>query len=61
MENGTIQIPPEHREKFKNRVRVILLIEETEETDISLIDELLANPLQIEDFRPLTRQEIYAD
>ena len=60
VKNGAIHIPPEYRHKFRPRVRVILLAEATTETTTNLIDELLAAPLQVKDFHPLSREEIYA-
>ena len=57
--NGTIHIPPEHRQKFRRRVKVILLAEEPMGPTSNLIDHLLAKPLQIKDFRLLTREEVY--
>lgn len=57
--DGAIHIPPEYRQRFKNRVKVILLSEESEDTGANLIDELLLNPLHIKGFRPLTRAKVY--
>lgn len=60
IENGAIAVPDEYRDQFPNGVRVILLSEsESEKTD-DFVDQLLANPLNIEGFRPLTRDDIYA-
>lgn len=56
--NGSITIPEEHQDKFKGQVRVILLTENRTEA-CDLIEQLLANPLHIEGFKPLTREEIY--
>ena len=60
VKNGTIEIPPEHRTRFKHRVRVILLAEETSRAAPNLIDQLLARPLRIADFHPMTREETHA-
>ena len=57
--NGTIEIPPQYRDRLKEVVRVILLDEAPEATD-NLIDRLLETPLHIEGFEPLALDEIYA-
>jgi len=56
--DGSITIPEEYRNQLKGNVRVILMTEESTE-DFDMIEYLLANPLSIEDFKPLTREEIY--
>lgn len=56
--NGTIQIPEELRSKIRGPVRVILLSEESEDEDPNLIDHLLEHPLTIDDFVPLSRNEM---
>ncbi len=59
VKDGVIQIPPQYQEQFQNNVRVIILMEPPSPTH-TLIDQLLANPLHIPDFQPLSRDEIYA-
>lgn len=59
VKNGTIHIPAEYRKKFRHRVKVILLAEESMGPTTNLIDQLLAKPLQLKDFRPLPREQIY--
>ena len=56
--DGSITIPEEYRNQLKGNVRVILMTEESTE-DFDMIEYLLANPLSIEGFKPLTREEIY--
>jgi hypothetical protein len=58
IKNGTIEIPEVYRNRFKERVRVILLAEE-ESTTVTLIDQLLQHPLKMAGFKPLTREEMY--
>ncbi len=61
VKNGTIKIPRKYEKRFLKRVKVILLAEETEQSaTANLIDQLLAKPLRIKNFKPLTREEIYA-
>jgi hypothetical protein len=57
IKDSTITIPEEYRSKIKGTVRVILLTESTQSFD--MIDHLLANPLRVVGFEPLSRNEIY--
>ncbi|MBN1873412.1 MAG: hypothetical protein JXA33_04210 [Anaerolineae bacterium] len=57
--DGMIQIPTQYQEQLQARVRVIILVEARPATH-TFIDELLVQPLQIPDFEPLSRDEIYA-
>jgi hypothetical protein len=59
VKNGMIQIPQKYKKRFQHRVKVILLAEEAAQPTTNLIDQLLAKPLQIKNFKPLTREEIY--
>ena len=59
IDNGAIEVPEKYRDLLKGSVRVIL-VGEGESSPGNMIDELLARPLQIPDFRPLSRDEIYA-
>lgn len=54
VKNGSITIPEEYRDQLKGNVRVILVAEESAEK-FDMIEYLLANPLNIEGFKPLTR------
>ena len=58
IKDGKIEIPSQYRDKLKDKVRVIVLTEQNE-TDTNLIDQLLASPLKIKEFKPLSRAEIY--
>lgn len=58
VKDGVIQIPPQYQGQLQARVRVIILVESPPATN-TFIDELLAQPLQIPDFEPLSREEIY--
>ncbi|MEM4203659.1 MAG: hypothetical protein QXS54_06285 [Candidatus Methanomethylicaceae archaeon] len=60
IKNGIIEIPRQYLKNLFNRVRVILLVEQTPKTTTNLIDQLLAHPVRVQGFRPLTREEIYA-
>ncbi len=58
VKNGSIEIPEELKGKLIGPIRVIVLTEDAVRKS-SAIEELLANPIKIEDFKPLTRDEIY--
>lgn len=60
IKNGVIEIPVEYQQNLKRSVRVILLAEDVAQTTKSFIDQLLARPLRVKNFQPLTREEIYA-
>lgn len=61
VEDGVIIVPEQHRgEMIGQQVRVIILTEDKPEP-YDIITELINNPLQISDFKPLTRDEIYSD
>ena len=60
VKNGMIEIPEEYKVHFKSLVRVILLTDESQALSVNLIDQLLANPVKVRNFRPLTREAIYA-
>jgi hypothetical protein len=58
IKNGMIEIPAQYKDKLKEIVRVIILTDESE-TTTNLIDQLLASPLKVKHFKPLSRVEIY--
>jgi hypothetical protein len=58
VKDGLIEIPPEHRDKLKDEVRVIILAKETEPHS-NMIEQLLNAPLRLKGFKPLSRAEIY--
>jgi hypothetical protein len=58
IKDGAIEIPEVYRDRFKERVRVILLAEE-ERTTGDLIDQLLQHPFKVAGFKPFTRDELY--
>ena len=58
IKNGMIEIPSQYKDKLKDIVRVIILTDENEPTT-NRIDQLLVSPLQVKNFKPLSRAEIY--
>ena len=59
VKNGSIEIPAQYRTNFKDRVRVILMTDEDKAHTPTLIDELLAHPLNVKEFRPLSREQAH--
>jgi hypothetical protein len=59
VKNGTIEIPSQYRDRLTDEVKVIVLAE-TKEWTGDLIDRLLEKPLQVQGFKPLSRDDIYA-
>jgi len=57
--DGRIEIPAEYRDKIAGTVRVIVLSIEKSNATTDMIDRLLANPFEMENFAPLAREEIY--
>lgn len=57
--NGSIKIPEIHKAKIKHKVKVILLTEDTIDHSPDIIDELLACPIKLTNFKPLKREDIY--
>jgi ureidoglycolate hydrolase len=60
IKNGFIEIPNQYSDKLSDRVRVILLVEQTPATTGNLINQLLAHPVRVQGFYPLTREEVHA-
>ena len=58
IKDGVIEIPQEYRDRFKQIVKVILLTEE-QPLQADIIDQLLAQPIKVVDFKPLSREEIH--
>ncbi|HDN26053.1 MAG TPA: hypothetical protein ENG03_02950 [Thioploca sp.] len=58
IENDIIKIPPIHLGQLAGKVKVIIHQEQSEKTT-NYIDELLESPLKVENFTPLSREEIY--
>ncbi|MFN0084015.1 MAG: hypothetical protein ACKVX9_01375 [Blastocatellia bacterium] len=58
IEDGYIEIPTEFKDRLAGCVRVIVLTED-QPGNTDLLDQLLANPIKLDSFTPLTREEIY--
>jgi hypothetical protein len=57
MKDGTIAIPVEYRGRVRGTGRVIIRSPERL-PQVDMIDRLLAEPLKLDHFQPLARQEI---
>jgi hypothetical protein len=57
--NGRIEIPAEYREKIRGTVRVIVLSQEQSRDSAGMIGHLLEHPLKVDDFAPITREEVH--
>ncbi len=58
IKNGMIQIPRKYSRKLGNSVKVIILSDlPAKKNDI--VDELMENPVKIDSFTPLSREDIH--
>ncbi len=60
IKDGMIHVPVRYRRILKEKVRVILISEEEKSAEPNLLRELLANPIQMAGFQPLSRDETHA-
>lgn len=58
-QNGSIEIPAEYKDKIVGTVHVIVLSQEKSISTGDMVDRLLEHPLEIENFAPLMRDEVY--
>lgn len=59
IKNGAIEIPGKYRDDIKGEVHVILLPGNQEGEQENMIDQLFGEPLKVDGFKPLPREEIY--
>jgi hypothetical protein len=61
IQDGIIEIPEQYRQDFEQQRNVkVILIKQVEDAGASnFLIQLLKNPIYIEKFEPLTRDEIY--
>lgn len=60
IKNGIIHIPARFKGKVAEDVRVILVSKSERKSQPDIIDELMAHPLKVKAFKPLTRDEAHA-
>ena len=58
IKNGLIQVPKKYTQKVGNTVKVIILSDQKDRQN-DIVDELLKNPVEINNFMPFSRDEIY--
>lgn len=61
VENGLIEIPNQYKHEFEQQKNVkVILIKQVEVSEAkNLLEQILDNPIYIEAFTPLKRDEIY--
>lgn len=59
--DGMIVVPDQYKNKINGKVKVILLSHERQNQaqPPNLIEELLNNPIKLQSFEPLRREEVY--
>lgn len=60
IKNGIIHIPAKFKGKVADDVQVILIAQSEKKNQLDIIDELMANPLKVKGFKPMTRDEAHA-
>ncbi len=60
IKNGVIQIPARFKGKLAEEVQVILISKSESISQPDLIDKLMAKPLKVKGFKPLSRDEAHA-
>ena len=62
IKNGTIQIPEKYQKQVGDTVKVIIISDKAQDNgnhESDMIDKLLTNPIELNNFAPLSREEIY--
>jgi hypothetical protein len=59
IKNGIIQIPAKFKGKVADDVQVILISKSEKKSQPDIIDELMAAPLKVKGFKPMTRDEAH--
>lgn len=60
IKNGVIEIPRKYKGKLRDNVRVTLKAETPKGKSKNYLDTLLAHPVKVKKFSPMTREQIYA-
>jgi len=60
IKDGVIEIPKKYKGKLRDNVRVILKVETSRSRSKNYLDTLLAHPVTVKKFTPMTREQIYA-
>ena len=62
IKNGTIQIPEKYQNQVGDTVKVIIISDKAQENgnqEKDIIDSLLTNPIELNNFAPFSREKIY--
>ena len=62
VKNGTIQIPEKYQRQISDTVKVILISDRVfanDRKEKDIIDDLLSNPIGLNNFFPFSREKIY--
>jgi hypothetical protein len=60
IKNGVIEVPKKYRGRLRDDVRVILKAETPKGKSKNYLDNLIAHPVKVKQFSPMTREQIYA-
>jgi len=60
IKNGVIQIPKKYQGKIRDNVYVILKTESVKGKSRNYLDRLMAQPVKVKNFKPMTREQIHA-
>jgi len=58
IKNGVIQVPKKYTQKIGKNVKVIIFSDHRPKRK-DIVDDLLKHPIKVDDFKPLSRDEIY--
>ena len=59
MKNGKLDVPVELQGEIDSEVRVIVQTRKARDGKKSYLRELIDNPIELPNFKPMTRDEIY--
>ena len=60
IKNGVIEVPKKYQGKLRDDVRVTLKAETPRGKSKNYLDRLIAHPVKVKKFSPMTREQIYA-
>ena len=60
IKNGVIEVPRKYQGKLRDSIRVILKAETPKGKSKNYLDTLIAHPVKVKNFNPLTREQVYA-
>ena len=60
IKNGVIEVPRKYQGKLRDNIRVILKAETPKGKSKNYLDTLIAHPVKVKNFNPLTREQVYA-